>query len=127
MLVSERLAATQVAHDSEQFECGKKAGSVCAKQTATAPQLKRLAKLHADLSSGNQNPEWDDHFIEDSGIHFMGGQGLAGWIAMTLKPGSSADEFWGADVLGDEWLPQTEEPMFLKGFCEGAFGVWSEV
>lgn len=97
MSVFARLAQTQAKHESLQLERGVKAGTEWAEQRATVPQLRRVVKVHALLSSGRERPDWDDYFDDEACFQFASGRdgGRQGWLAKVIEPDFDVDVFWG--------------------------------
>jgi hypothetical protein len=120
--VIQRLRASKQRAEDSRYRDGEAAGRQWAKNKAEATELKKLERFRESLSH-----QWDEYFTEVWGANdFSPGE----WLGMHITADdegavecADAEEFWRS-VLGDR---SYQEPVFAKGFAEGALTIWQEV
>ena len=110
--VVERLRASKQESDVTHRSEGKEAGADWARRTASADELSALHKYWEDLSSEHYDPTAEDVLAAIDGerpdkYRFQG--------------------FWEDDAIGENYEREIRHAAFVRGFIEGAVGVWSEV
>jgi hypothetical protein len=119
--VIRRLRASKERIEKEQHTAGQQAGREWAADVAEADELQRLARARARHAG-----DWDEFFRDNN----VGCAAPARWVCAQLNPcaedgGALGDDFWQG-ALGDAERA-AEDPMFVKGFCEGALSLWTEI
>lgn len=116
-----RLQASKVASDSAEHSTGFEAGQAWAKNRASVPELKAIEGLHGRLDSyGN----WQDWFDNAGGSAYSSAEHLQGVISPDGEiDREEARDFWEGEDLDVDNLSAS----FVRGFAEGAIGVWNAV
>jgi hypothetical protein len=99
------------------YKEGLEAGRAWAARDADPLELLNLEQHRERLGEG-----WDAAFAD---VAEPAAEGLAFAIAIDAGDRGAVREFWGA-ALGDA-APKAKRGAFLRGFAEGALGLWDEV
>lgn len=121
--VIQRLRVSKEQADDASFKEGEKIGRRWAENRATAEQLMRLERFRE-----KQGYDWDSLFQENDGTSFWNPEEILAFRILfdSEEPDSqSAKEFWERAL--DERAGKVENPLFVKGFAEGALDLWREV
>ena len=116
-----RLRASKRRSDDAQYQAGAQAGRTWAEQQAEAEELQRLEDWKARCSW-----EWDRLFERGVSTAYSPGE----LMVFEIQPESDenrsvAEEFWEMELGDDTSL--AHDPMFVKGFVEGALALWEQV
>ena len=119
--VVERLRASREESDGEFYQSGFAVGKCWAEKMASAAELEYLEACRADCGA-----DWQRLFDRGSNNAYAPYE----WLAFTLDLETDGDrgaarDFW-LNVGGDDERSH-ENPDFVRGFAEGALGLWYEV
>jgi hypothetical protein len=116
-----RLRASKRRAESEQYEKGETVGREWAEEYAEADEL-----IHLERWYGQLGRDADAVFGEPDN-NGPAASALVAWGACPENDESwpAAQDFW-EQALGDD-TSAADDPQFVRGFVEGALGLWNRV
>lgn len=119
--VIERLRASKQSLNRKGYIEGLKAGQDWAVAHATAAELQALERFRKH----HRDRDWETFFEFNNTLHTYAEALVMGFLP-DLADVAAARRFWDLAV-GQKREEDLDNPIFIKGFAEGALQVWSSV
>ncbi|MBI2823152.1 MAG: hypothetical protein HYX69_00510 [Planctomycetia bacterium] len=116
-----RLRHSQRKRNGPNYLAGLQAGTAWARNVAEADQLSRLETIFGGFDAA----AWDDLHQKREGTA-AGDAFLVAWAPATYKEGSRRRQFW-TDEAKIEDQNQLDSWDFIRGFCDAALDLWTDV
>jgi hypothetical protein len=118
--VIQRLRASKRRAEDQAYRSGEADGRNWASSRAEVPELQALEGLR-DSRGG----DWDGWVEDNDSSDFSAAERLVFVLQPESQNRTTASEFWRAIL--DRNTELANDPSYVKGFIEGALGIWDRV